>query len=340
MDADRGWLVLTASILVLKFLFGLRPMGELPSPTLKAMTGLIDLAMAIGLIGFGVRVLRSQASGRGKWIFVLVIGIVAAFGLLVIRLNDGPRVELPPRLAQSPPPPDVAKDVQELVESTKPLRDSLREIDSVTARVYYDNALTKLAQGDAIGAQADLDRAIKLNPSDADAYYSRAYAKEKTGDSDGAIADVEGAIKLNPVSPSAYHLRGDIEFKKKQYAAAIEDEEKAIELDPKNGTYYLTLGWYQLFNRKPRESIAASLKALKLSPNDAVAINGNLAHGYLFDNQFGKAKAIYLENKKARVRDGPTFIQSVLDDYKEFKEAGITHPDMEKIKALLTTKRE
>jgi len=67
-------------------------------------------------------------------------------------------------------------------------------------------------------------------------------------------------------------------------------------------------------------------------------INGNLAHGYLFDNQFEKAKAIYLENKDAKLHDGRAFSQAVLDDFKEFEEAGITHPDMEKIKPLLTAK--
>ena len=67
-------------------------------------------------------------------------------------------------------------------------------------------------------------------------------------------------------------------------------------------------------------------------------INGNLAHGYLFDNQFEKAKAIYLENKDAKLHDGRAFSQAVLDDFKEFQEAGITHPDMEWIKPLLTAK--
>jgi tetratricopeptide (TPR) repeat protein len=151
------------------------------------------------------------------------------------------------------------------------------------------------------------------------------------------MADLQRAIDLNPRDASAYDFRGNIELKNKQYAAAIKDEEKAIELDPKNGGYHLNLSWYELFNRKPRESIAASLKALKLSPDDAVAIKGNLAHGYLFDNQFGKAKAVYLENRNAKLRDGRTFIQSVLDDFKEFQEAGITHSNMEKIKALLTS---
>jgi Flp pilus assembly protein TadD len=152
------------------------------------------------------------------------------------------------------------------------------------------------------------------------------------------MADLGRAIKLNPKDASAYDFRGEIEARKKQYAAAAKDEQKAIELDPKDGRLYSNLGLCELFNRKPRESITASLKALKLSPDNAVAIKTNLAHAYLFNNQFGKAKAIYLENKDAKLRDGRTFSQVVLDDFKEFQEAGITHPDMEKIKALLTGK--
>jgi hypothetical protein len=98
----------------------------------------------------------------------------------------------------------------------------------------------------------------------------------------------------------------------------------------------LNLAWFQLFNRKPREAIAASLKALELSPDDAIMIKTNLAHGYLFDNQFDKAKTIYLENKNAKIADDKrSFSQAVRDDFKEFREAGITHPDMEKIQALL-----
>jgi hypothetical protein len=66
-------------------------------------------------------------------------------------------------------------------------------------------------------------------------------------------------------------------------------------------------------------------------------IKGNLAHAYLFNGQFENAKAIYLENKDAKLGDSElTFSQVVLDDFKELQDAGITHPDMEKIKILLT----
>jgi tetratricopeptide (TPR) repeat protein len=168
------------------------------------------------------------------------------------------------------------------------------------------------------------------------AYGNRADARRSKGDFDGAIVDLNRAIELNPKEAEAYAIRGEVEAKKKQYAAAVKDEQKAIELDPKSAVYYGSLGWYQLFNRKPRESIAASLKALELAPDNAVTINGNLAHGYLFSNQFEKAKIIYLKNKDAKLRDGRAFSKAVLDDFKELEEAGITHPGTDKIKALLT----
>jgi hypothetical protein len=48
-----------------------------------------------------------------------------------------------------------------------------------------------------------------------------------------------------------------------------------------------------------------------------------------------------LENKNARLGDDErTFRQAVLEDFKELQDAGIAHPDIEKIKALLTSETE
>jgi tetratricopeptide (TPR) repeat protein len=214
------------------------------------------------------------------------------------------------------------------------------ELDPKFAKAYCDRGVAKRRKGNLDGAISDYDRTVELDPKYAIAYLNRGNAKDDKGDLEGAIADYTRGIELNPKDSKACYYRGDLHAKKKEYHFAVEDALRAIELDPKNGDYYLSLGWYQLFNRKPRESVAASLRALKLSPDDTVVIKTNLAHGYLFDNQFDKAKAIYLENKHAKLRDGRTFSQAVLDDFKEFQEAGITHPDMEKIKALLTTKTD
>ena len=138
----------------------------------------------------------------------------------------------------------------------------------------------------------------------------------------------------------AYRNRGQSAAEEKQSSPA-EDVQKAIGLTSKGWDYYLSLAWYYLFDRHPHEAIAACLKALELSPRNAAMIKVTLAHSYLFNNQFDKAKAIYLENKNAKLRDDErTFGQAVLDDFKELEEAGVTHPDMEKIKALLPGETE
>jgi hypothetical protein len=134
----------------------------------------------------------------------------------------------------------------------------------------------------------------------------------------------------------AYRTRGQSAVEEKP--SSPEDVKNAIGLTSKGWDYYLSLAWYYLFDRSSHEAIAACLKALELSPHNAAMIKVALAHGYLFDNQFDKAKAIYLENKDTKLRDDErTFGQAVLDDFKELEEAGISHPDMEKIKALLTS---
>jgi sugar lactone lactonase YvrE len=138
----------------------------------------------------------------------------------------------------------------------------------------------------------------------------------------------------------AYRNRGQSAAEDKRSSPA-EDLQNAIGLTSKGWDYYLSLAWYHLFDRNPREATAASLKALELSPHNAAMIKVTLAHSYLFDNQFDKAKAIYFENKNAKLRDDErTFSQAVLEDFKELQDAGITHPDMEKIKALLTSETE
>src|SRR5438034_6720248 len=138
----------------------------------------------------------------------------------------------------------------------------------------------------------------------------------------------------------AYRNRGQSAAEDKRSSPA-EDLQNAIGLTSKGWDYYLSLAWYHLFDRNPREAIAASLKALELSPHNAAMIKVVLAHSYLFDNQFDKAKAIYLEKKNAKLRDDErTFSQAVPDDCKELQEAGVTHPELEKIKAQLPSETE
>lgn len=115
---ERVIFVLSAVVLVMSFFSSLMPISESPSPRSNALSIAMELLAVIGLIGLGVLILGSQASGRGKWVLVLVVGIVAALGILFIRLRGGSRMVLSPRFSYSSTRLEgLSKRLHELIDS-------------------------------------------------------------------------------------------------------------------------------------------------------------------------------------------------------------------------------
>lgn len=124
--SERVLFVLAAVVLVMGFLGSLMPISESPSPALNTLNIAKELLAVIALIGVGIRVLGSQTSGRAKWALVLVVGIVAALGILFIRLSGGPRMVLPPRSSDSSTHLEgLPKRVNELIDYHAQLAQSL-----------------------------------------------------------------------------------------------------------------------------------------------------------------------------------------------------------------------
>lgn len=102
---------------------------------------------------------------------------------------------------------------------------------------------------------------------------------------------------------------------------------------------YGSLAHVELYKKQPEKAIEAALKGLELDP-DQVWIKTNLAHGYLYNNQYEKAKAIYIENQDRYINFNfnykPQFKKIVLCHFKELKDRGLVHPDMAGIEQLLT----
>ena len=213
------------------------------------------------------------------------------------------------------------------------------ELNPKQTDAYNMRGLERKSQGDLDGAIDDYSHAIQLDPNNASFCNNRGEAKQQKGDLDGAITDYTSVIELSALDSTdsrnllvdGYRERAEIYAKKRNYGAATKDIDKAIQvLGPGNqylGSFYSFLGRYQLFDRKPREAISSLLEALKLSPDDVQGINIDLAHAYLFDNQFQKAKTLYLKNKDSS--------EDVVNDFKELQDAGVNHPDIAKIRALL-----
>ncbi|MTK53112.1 ATP-binding protein [Paludibacter sp.] len=104
-------------------------------------------------------------------------------------------------------------------------------------------------------------------------------------------------------------------------------------------SYVQTLGnlsWYQLFEKSFSKVEKNAILALKLDPTQTW-IKTNLAHALLFQNKYKDAKKIYLELKNQPYPPKPskTFNYYILRDFDELEKAGITHPDIAKIRELL-----
>ncbi len=81
-------------------------------------------------------------------------------------------------------------------------------------------------------AIADYDRAIALDPNDANAYHNRGLAYRNINEYHKAIADYDRAIALDPDYRNAYHNRGLTYYNLNEYQKAIADYDRAIALDP------------------------------------------------------------------------------------------------------------
>ena len=106
----------------------------------------------------------------------------------------------------------------------------------------------KLNNPDYHGAIVDFDKAVEINPGDANIYYNRGNVKIFFGNFESkrgnleqaqrlykeAITDFDKTIQINP-QKAYYHARGIAKEALGQREAAKVDFEKAKELDPNIG---------------------------------------------------------------------------------------------------------
>ena len=145
------------------------------------------------------------------------------------------------------------------------------ELNPQDAEAYHNRGIAKADSGDYQGAFADFDKAIELNPKDADAYQNRGVAKADSGDHQGALADYNKAIELNPQYVKAYYNRGIAKGASGDYQGAITDYNKAIELNPQDAEAYNNRGNAKSDSGDHQGALADYNKAIELNPQYAGA---------------------------------------------------------------------
>ena len=105
------------------------------------------------------------------------------------------------------------------------------------ASAYADLGGARLLAGDATGAIASLNLAIKEDPSAARSYYLRARAKEAAGEKDAALADYNMASRTafaaakDLASGEAHLYRGILLYRRKDFTRAEDEFSSAMNFE-------------------------------------------------------------------------------------------------------------
>lgn len=136
---------------------------------------------------------------------------------------------------------------------------------------YVRRAGLLLGSGQLDEARADLDQALKLQPSSGDAYALRAIVAVALNDRDGALTNGQMAVQQAPRSASAqlalsYALQANL-----QLDAARDAVTQAVEVEPDSGAAWARLAELRLMLDDVGGAVDAARRAASLSPQVARA---------------------------------------------------------------------
>lgn len=144
----------------------------------------------------------------------------------------------------------------------------------------------------------ELNKAILLNPLDAQAYIARAEAYTRLTNYSGAKSDIETALHLAPDNGKAYFLRAKLQGGPQ----SIEDLNTAIRLDPSNvEAYFCRVGLLEMPSSNNLPKLLLVLedynRILEIDPNN---LKGRLKRAYLLQelNKHGPALEDFLTAKE------------------------------------------
>ena len=114
---------------------------------------------------------------------------------------------------------------------------------------------------------------------------------------------------------------------------------KVINIDSLKGSddFFNSIGWNFLENKNYDEAIKYLKQGLVLHPQ-TLLIEGNLAHSYLFKNDYESAIKIYKQHLKETIANGFTWEDMIKQDFTFFKNNKFNTSLMDKVTTELKLK--
>jgi tetratricopeptide (TPR) repeat protein len=164
-------------------------------------------------------------------------------------------------------------------------------------------------------AIADYDRAIQLNPALALPHNNRGVVYTGEGDWDQAIKDFDKAIQLRPDFVLAHYNRGLGYYYQGNYGQAIDDFTRAIELTPEDAEAYVGRGTAHIAKGNHDQAITDLNKAIELKPDLAEAYK-NRGIAYSLNGYYEQA-----------IADLNKAIELKPDDAEAYNNRGVAYTD-------------
>ena len=129
-----------------------------------------------------------------------------------------------------------------------------------TGKSYYE-------QGEATNAVAAFQKAVALQPTQADPLLNLANACLLAGQSDNALKFAKQVLSLDPDSAAAYHIGGCANMRLGKFEAAIQLLQQAKDIDPKVNAVSLQLGRAHLELQHYQEAADQFSEIIQFAPD-------------------------------------------------------------------------
>src|SRR5689334_112985 len=202
-------------------------------------------------------------------------------------------LELGLAVAGSLPTDEAFRRARTAVAKALELDPQLAEAHAVLGHLKY------ASDYDWAGAEAELKRAIELNPNSGDAYDFYGLLLSSLERYDEAIEMQQRAHALDPLSHRmdlvTTYLRAG------RYDDALRSVLRVIEVEPQLPLAHLTLGWVYILTGRPVEGIAAIEKAVSLAPDSTLYL-AQMGQAYARVGRTDEARATLGQLEAARAQ--------------------------------------
>jgi tetratricopeptide (TPR) repeat protein len=179
------------------------------------------------------------------------------------------------------------------------------------ASLHFLKAQVYGIQHDAQGAEAELRKALELDPNYIPAYSALGAVFINTKQEDRAIAEFKKILERQPDNATAYTMIGMLEDSRKNYDAAADSYRKALEKDQNAVVAANNLAWlYAVYGKgNLDEAVRIAQGVVQKNPNIA-GFTDTLGWVYYKKGLYGPAaeqlqKAVALDEAAAKSSNGP-----------------------------------